>query len=440
MAHYLLLMRPLRPLIAFLLLLPSSRCSTSSQVQVGIDGSTGSPAAPPAPPPGGAMDAVFENELNREVDVYWVENAAREVKIMSIPAGASKGINTFDAHAFFFSEVGHGKSRILKTVIMKHGQRTYAVTGADAAQGPRAAVAPGEHSADPRDACQDRKPHCHVSAARGECDRNPGWMVVNCPASCNACDLRDPEVRCDRKRLNVSDEPTYAPGDMSAMFRGLAETHPELGVNVLSTEPWVVTFDTFMNASEADAIYEAVGKDFVRSTDTGAYNKFGEAEKVVSQGRTSQNAWCREGCDSNPLVRGVIARIEKVLSIPYGNFEQFQVLRYEPGQYYRTHHDFGASQRKLACGPRILTFFLYLSDVEEGGETNFPRMGLKVPPAKGKALLWPSVLDEDLTRQETKTFHEALPVVKGLKIAANAWIHLYNFHVPNHWGCTGAFD
>ena len=91
-------------------------------------------------------------------------------------------------------------------------------------------------------------------------------------------------------------------------------------------------------------------------------------------------------------------------------------------------------------GPRVYTFFLYLSDVEEGGETNFPRMGLKVPPAKGKALLWPSVLDEDLTRQETKTFHEALPVVKGLKIAANAWIHLYNFHVPNHWGCTGAFD
>ena len=161
MAHYLLLMRPLRPLIAFLLLLPSSRCSTSSQVQVGIDGSTGSPdgstgspAAPPAPPPGGAMDAVFENELNREVDVYWVENAAREVKIMSIPAGASKGINTFDAHAFFFSEVGAGRRQILKTVIMKHGEHKYALTQADAAQGSKAAVAAGAGSSDPGDACK----------------------------------------------------------------------------------------------------------------------------------------------------------------------------------------------------------------------------------------------------------------------------------------------
>jgi hypothetical protein len=50
----------------------------------------------------------------------------------------------------------------------------------------------------------------------------------------------------------------------------------------------------------------------------------------------------------------------------------------EPGQYYRVHHDYGVSQRKLACGPRILTFFLYLSDVEEGGETNFPRIDIKV--------------------------------------------------------------
>jgi hypothetical protein len=30
----------------------------------------------------------------------------------------------------------------------------------------------------------------------------------------------------------------------------------------------------------------------------------------------------------------------------------------------------------MASGPRILTFFLYLSDVEEGGETSFPQLGI----------------------------------------------------------------
>ncbi len=52
------------------------------------------------------------------------------------------------------------------------------------------------------------------------------------------------------------------------------------------------------------------------------------------------------------------------------------MLRYEVGQKYNTHHDYGQEEKALACGPRILTFFLYLSDVEQGGETAFPTLGL----------------------------------------------------------------
>ena len=87
-----------------------------------------------------------------------------------------------------------------------------------------------------------------------------------------------------------------------------------------------------------------------------------------------------------------------------GNYESFQVLKYEIGQRYGVHHDYGNEDRKLACGPRILTFFLYLSDVEEGGETAFPNLGLSVTPKKGKALLWPSTLDQNPDKQvETDT-------------------------------------
>ena len=59
-----------------------------------------------------------------------------------------------------------------------------------------------------------------------------------------------------------------------------------------------------------------------------------------------------------------------------------------------------------AAGPRVLTFFLYLSDVEEGGETAFPLLGIAVKPKKGKALLWPSVLDHDTLSYEPRTLHE----------------------------------
>jgi len=72
---------------------------------------------------------------------------------------------------------------------------------------------------------------------------------------------------------------------------------------------------------------------------------------------------------------------------------------------------------------RILTFFLYLSDVEEGGGTRFPRIGLEVMPKTGRAVLWPSVFDHDPNRNDVRSDHEARPVIKGLKYGANAWYH-----------------
>jgi len=87
-----------------------------------------------------------------------------------------------------------------------------------------------------------------------------------------------------------------------------------------------------------------------------------------------------------------------------------------------------------------LTFFLYLSDVEEGGETDFPLLNIGVKPKKGKALLWPSTLDDQPLEVDRRTVHQAKPVIKGRKFAANSWIHSHNFVKPNLWGCTGTFD
>lgn len=78
-----------------------------------------------------------------------------------------------------------------------------------------------------------------------------------------------------------------------------------------------------------------------------------------------------------------------------------------------------------------MTFFLYLNDVEEGGETRFTDlMGdhsgiyLDVAPKKGRALLWPSMLNEDILAYDVRTFHAAIEVKRGLKFGANAWLHL----------------
>ena len=84
----------------------------------------------------------------------------------------------------------------------------------------------------------------------------------------------------------------------------------------------------------------------------------------------------------------------------------------------------------------MLTLFLYLNDVEEGGGTHFPELGITVQPKKGSALLWPSVLDEDIEEKDFRTDHMALPVIKGVKYGANAWIHTRNYREAEENDCA----
>ena len=49
--------------------------------------------------------------------------------------------------------------------------------------------------------------------------------------------------------------------------------------------------------------------------------------------------------------------------------------------------------------------------------------------------MWPSVWSNDTAVTDDRTYHEALPVEKGLKYAANLWMHLYDFQRPHAKGC-----
>jgi prolyl 4-hydroxylase len=82
-----------------------------------------------------------------------------------------------------------------------------------------------------------------------------------------------------------------------------------------------------------------------------------------------------------------------------------------------------------------LTVFLYLNDVEAGGGTNFPDLGLTVLPKRGRALLWPNVLDEDPNELDLRTIHQALLVEAGVKYGANAWFHMRDFKTPDETNC-----
>ena len=111
-----------------------------------------------------------------------------------------------------------------------------------------------------------------------------------------------------------------------------------------------------------------------------------------------------------------------------------QIVHYEPGQFYKAHHDQN-SALWVPQGPRVLTFFMYLREPASGGETDFPTLKIKVPPVRGSAILWPSVRDDQPMESDARTTHAALAPTEGIKVGANTWLHQFDFKSPSERGC-----
>ena len=54
----------------------------------------------------------------------------------------------------------------------------------------------------------------------------------------------------------------------------------------------------------------------------------------------------------------------------------------------------------------------------------------------GRAVLWPSVTSADPSVDEPNTNHEGLPPERGVKYAANAWIHNFDYRTPAAANCV----
>lgn len=309
--------------------------------------------------------------------------------------------------------------------------------------------------------CKNKNELCSFWAAIGECEANIAFMKVQCAPACKTCHLIDMESRCPELPDAI---PGLNPGDLNKMFERITSTAPEkensdmtdyvvtihsrpsnesvTEINIDSDKklpPWVITFDNFLTDEEADSMVQAgYDQGYKRSEDVGSQNFDGTVNSRQSKGRTSENAWCssRSGCRETTVPKRVMNRISTVIGIPPENGEDFQILKYDVNQFYNTHHDYIPHQRTRQCGPRILTFYLYLSDVEAGGGTDFPDLGITVMPKKGRALLWPSVLNAEPMQDDVRTRHQALPVEAGLKFGANSWIHMFDYQGPQTNGCN----
>jgi prolyl 4-hydroxylase len=264
-------------------------------------------------------------------------------------------------------------------------------------------------------------------------------MHSSCAPVCNACGMTSYEERCP---IDPNAKKAWEPGVLDQMFEKLTSEpfKTQYDVTILSSPPdgpWVITMDNVLSPEEAYRLIE-LGHDagYERSTEVGKVHDDGSVDKDVTKARTSTNAWCmEETCVKDDVTIRVIERLSNFTNIPETNCDYIQLLRYEPDQYYHTHHDYIQHHIERQYGVRLLTVYLYLNDMQAGGGTNFDKLDLTVQPKAGRALLWPSTLNESPNEIDERTTHQALPVESGIKYGANMWFHQFDLKTPEANDC-----
>jgi len=176
----------------------------------------------------------------------------------------------------------------------------------------------------------------------------------------------------------------------------------------------IYLLDDFLDAEECRELVARI-KSRLRASEIAA------ASEKDPHFRTSST--CDLGNLNDPFVREIDNRICRMLGVDASYSEAIQGQHYAVGQEFKPHTDyFEADQFDAYCGSqgqRTYTFFIYLNEVEEGGETEFPRLGLKIRPRPGRAVIWNNLTEEGVPN--TNTIHHAVPVVRGEKCVITKW-------------------
>jgi len=127
----------------------------------------------------------------------------------------------------------------------------------------------------------------------------------------------------------------------------------------------------------------------------------------------------------DPFVAGIEARINQVLGIDPDQGETVQGQRYAVGQQFKPHHDFFYTSepywpdQERTGGQRTWTAMLFLNAPEAGGQTAFPKVGVKVTPRAGNLLAWNNM--DEFGAPNMNSLHQGMPVEKGVKYVVTKW-------------------
>jgi len=226
---------------------------------------------------------------------------------------------------------------------------------------------------------------------------------------------------------------TYRVGQSYAVVPAPAETKPAqdlpatggasrtLGVRphdewieAVSWEPRIFVYHNILSKLECDHIIDIIDHD-LQPSEVSSQN--GKGKFLSDQEKTNE----------------IVAKLEQKIAgwthIPAENGEDFWLTKYEKGEEWKPHIDTfnrdGSHEQFLVKGQRVASVFTYLRVPEEGGELEFPKKEIKIKPTAGTAvLIWNTAAN---AKEDDRTQHASLPVVKGTKYTLTKWVRSKKF-------------
>lgn len=185
-------------------------------------------------------------------------------------------------------------------------------------------------------------------------------------------------------------------------------------LSIINNKPLIVTIDNFISPEQCSNIVNFRWK-WRKSKGWNAETSSTRFTDI----RTSSTVFVNLKNITIPIeIRLIYTKISEFFNISSSRFEDVQLTRYEPNQFYQDHWDY-FSDKDLQDNNRVITTILYLNDNFSGGNTTFPLLNQSIAPKAGKLLYFEYDYDKD-TNKLTK--HSGDQVISGIKQIATIWI------------------
>ena len=198
----------------------------------------------------------------------------------------------------------------------------------------------------------------------------------------------------------------------------------------ICSDPYIVKIKKFVSDEEIDELMRLAKGKFEKS------NVMIDGELKYDRMRTSSTAYItQDGMPDNyGVLENLIERVQYLTGCEREEIEGLMVVRYKYGEKFDAHVDYFKEDEigvLDAGGQRLATFFIYMNSLhsDEGGETEFTKLGIKVKPRKGDAIFFHNQ-DPKTKKMLSDTMHRGNPVTKDdvVKYGCNLWIRSSSFY------------